>query len=238
MSHPNCCTAYKLAIVRLLDDSHPKPALLVLDDHHDGAAQEGALSGSDAAPCSSTDSQGSGGKAAQAGQAAAAGSDTDAIAAPPLGQAPEPQGSIGGEGGSAGSAGSIGRVKPANSSRGGRPPRALQSLRRAGSPGPSPQVAAQGSGGSGSSGGSASASELARQGSRDRRRRLYAIVSGGAAVEVVSPSDVLSPGLFETWIISEYCDRGSLGEALAAGRLWLASTEEPDLVSFKGQWRG
>lgn len=56
-------------------------------------------------------------------------------------------------------------------------------------------------GGSGSRGSGAAAQANSGQG------RLQAILSGIEAVEVVSPSDTLAPGIYETWLISEMCDR-------------------------------
>ncbi|EFN58490.1 hypothetical protein CHLNCDRAFT_29775 [Chlorella variabilis] len=49
--------------------------------------------------------------------------------------------------------------------------------------------------------------------------RLVASPGGSNMVEVVSPHDVLLPGLYENWIVMEYCDKGSLSDHLSAGRL-------------------
>lgn len=50
-------------------------------------------------------------------------------------------------------------------------------------------------------------------------------------VDVVSPNDTLPPGLYETWLVMEYCDRGSLTDAINSGRFLSAATRELDQVS-------
>lgn len=46
-------------------------------------------------------------------------------------------------------------------------------------------------------------------------RLLRSLLSGAEAVEVEDPHGPLQPGLYETWIVSEYCERGTLGDILA-----------------------
>lgn len=48
-------------------------------------------------------------------------------------------------------------------------------------------------------------------------QRLPAL-DGSGMVELLSPHDVLQPGLYETWLITELCDRGSLAELIHSGR--------------------
>lgn len=49
--------------------------------------------------------------------------------------------------------------------------------------------------------------------------QLVPALAGDGMVEVVSPTDVLQPGLYETWLVSEFCDRGNLAELIAGGKL-------------------
>ena len=43
---------------------------------------------------------------------------------------------------------------------------------------------------------------------------------------------VLVPGLYETWIVCEYCDQKTLQDAIAAGRMRQPGNRcQPDLVS-------
>ncbi|PRW55899.1 kinase [Chlorella sorokiniana] len=46
-----------------------------------------------------------------------------------------------------------------------------------------------------------------------------AIDGSGSMVEIVSPHDILQPGLYETWLVCEFCDRGSLADLVATGKL-------------------
>ncbi|GAB4814999.1 hypothetical protein N2152v2_002045 [Parachlorella kessleri] len=63
-------------------------------------------------------------------------------------------------------------------------------------------------------------------------RRLHSLLSGAAAVEIASTNEVLVPGLYETWIVCEYCDQKTLQEAIAAGRMRQpGSGHQPDLMS-------
>ncbi|KAL4430764.1 hypothetical protein ABPG75_006020 [Micractinium tetrahymenae] len=43
------------------------------------------------------------------------------------------------------------------------------------------------------------------------------IVDAGLKVQVMPPDAVLSPGLYEVWLVSELADKGSLADAMAAG---------------------
>ncbi|KAL4434239.1 hypothetical protein ABPG75_000680 [Micractinium tetrahymenae] len=52
-------------------------------------------------------------------------------------------------------------------------------------------------------------------------RMLHSLLSGAEAVEVEDPYGPLQPGLYETWIVSEFCERGTLGDALEDRRLLL-----------------
>ncbi len=44
----------------------------------------------------------------------------------------------------------------------------------------------------------------------------------------------LQPGLYETWILSEYCDQRTLQEAIAEGKLRLPGGQGPDMVRLPG----
>eukprot|EP00887_Chlorella_sp_A99_P007343 scaffold2.g7343.t1 len=49
-------------------------------------------------------------------------------------------------------------------------------------------------------------------------RMLPSLGNSGTLGEIMSAQDVLEPGLYETWLVCEYADRGSLSDAVAAGR--------------------
>ncbi|PSC72637.1 kinase [Micractinium conductrix] len=49
--------------------------------------------------------------------------------------------------------------------------------------------------------------------------QLVPNLDGSGLVEIVSPHDVLQPGMYETWLITELCDRGSLAELVHGGRM-------------------
>ncbi|KAL4434240.1 hypothetical protein ABPG75_000681 [Micractinium tetrahymenae] len=57
--------------------------------------------------------------------------------------------------------------------------------------------------------------------SSTRPRMLRSLLSGAEAVEVEDPYGPLQPGLYETWIVSEFCERGTLADALANKMLLL-----------------
>lgn len=66
---------------------------------------------------------------------------------------------------------------------------------------------------------------------RPQGRRLRSLLSGAEAEEVEDPYGPLQPGLYETWILSEYCDRGTLGDMLAEKKLLLPDGR-PNLVNI------
>ncbi|PSC76682.1 kinase [Micractinium conductrix] len=61
------------------------------------------------------------------------------------------------------------------------------------------------------------------------RRALRSLLSGAEAEVVPDPHGLLLPGLYESWIVSEHCDRGSLRDALSEKRLALPDGR-PNLV--------
>ncbi|KAL4423975.1 hypothetical protein ABPG75_001276 [Micractinium tetrahymenae] len=95
-------------------------------------------------------------------------------------------------------------------------PAAAQAGRRAGAPAKGLESAGLGpssSGGSipGSMGGSGSAG-------RAQGKLVPSLTNKSSLVEVVPAQAVLEPGLYETWLVSEFADGGSLADAIAAGR--------------------
>ena len=49
---------------------------------------------------------------------------------------------------------------------------------------------------------------------------------------------MLLPGLYETWIICEYCDQKTLQDAIAGGRIrQQGNPRQPDLVSEGCPWQ-
>ncbi|KAL4457609.1 hypothetical protein ABPG75_012474 [Micractinium tetrahymenae] len=59
--------------------------------------------------------------------------------------------------------------------------------------------------------------------------RLVPNLDGSGFVELVSPHDVLQPGMYETWLITELCDRGSLADLVHSGRMGGADPAQRDI---------
>ncbi|KAL4423976.1 hypothetical protein ABPG75_001277 [Micractinium tetrahymenae] len=66
--------------------------------------------------------------------------------------------------------------------------------------------------------GSTAASALGSGGAAPARRLVPSLTNKSSLVEVVPAQAVLEPGLYETWLVTELADGGSLADAIAMGR--------------------